>query len=119
MSNLLIGLLGALMATNPPAAVSNLVTQTTGLSVKVSDSNDPVEIEFKKLMTDDDAAMAEIDQWIRDNNAFVEKGGETGAGEWTWLHACCCKARSAAKRPRDEIARSSAAPLRSATRTNA
>jgi tetratricopeptide (TPR) repeat protein len=74
VSNLLIGLLGALMATNPPAAVSNLVTRNTGLSITVPDSNDPVEVGFKKLMTDDDAAMAEIDQWIRDNTAFAEKG---------------------------------------------
>jgi Flp pilus assembly protein TadD len=75
VSTLLIGLLGALMATNPPAAVSNLVAQTTGISVKVPDANDPVEKEFKQLMTDDDAAMAEIDQWIRENTAFAEKGG--------------------------------------------
>ncbi len=31
------------MATNQPAAVSNLVTQTTGLTVNIPDPNDPVE----------------------------------------------------------------------------
>src|SRR5579872_5343501 len=41
VSDLLVGLLTALMATNQPAAVSNLVTQTTGLRVTVPDINDP------------------------------------------------------------------------------
>lgn len=75
MSNLLIGLLGALVATNQPAAVSNLVTQTTGLSITIPDPNDPVEKEYKKLMTDDDVAQAEVDAWIRENQAFADKGG--------------------------------------------
>ncbi|MDB6122244.1 MAG: repeat-containing protein, partial [Pedosphaera sp.] len=75
MSNLLIGLLGALVATNQPAAVSNLVTQTTGITVTVPDPNDPVEKEYKKLMVDDDAAQEEVDKWIQENNAFAEKGG--------------------------------------------
>jgi tetratricopeptide (TPR) repeat protein len=75
VSSLITGLLGALLATNPPAAVSNLVTQTTGLTVNVPDPSDPVEKEYHKLMTDDDAAQSEVDQWIRDNDAFVSKGG--------------------------------------------
>lgn len=75
MSDLLIGLLGALMATNQPAAVSNLIVQTTGMTVHVPDPNDPVEKELRKLMQEDNAAAAEVDQWIRDNQAFAEKGG--------------------------------------------
>ncbi len=75
MNNLLIGLLGALIATNQPVAVSNLITQTTGLTVNVPDPNDPVEKEFHKIMTDDDAVLAEVDGWIRENNDFAEKGG--------------------------------------------
>ena len=73
MSNLLIGLLGALVTTNQPAAISNLVVQTTGVSVTVPDPNDPVEKEYHKLMADDDAAQAEVDQWIRDNDAFAAR----------------------------------------------
>ena len=38
------------------------------------DANDPVEKEYKKLMEDDDAAQAEVDQWIRDNDAAAAKG---------------------------------------------
>ncbi len=59
--------MGALIATNQPAAVSNLVTQTTGLTISIPDPNDPVEIEYHKLTADDDAAQAEVDSWIREN----------------------------------------------------
>jgi tetratricopeptide (TPR) repeat protein len=74
VSSLLIGLLSALVATNTPAAVSNLVSQTTGLSISIPDPNDPVEKEYKKLMEDDDAAEAEVDGWIQENQAFAAKG---------------------------------------------
>jgi tetratricopeptide (TPR) repeat protein len=81
VSNLLIGLLGALVATNQPVAVSNLVLQTTGISVAIPDPNDPVEKEYLKLMEDDDAAQAEIDKWIEDNEKFVAKGAGVGPRE--------------------------------------
>ena len=68
----MIGLVGALMATNQPAAISNLVEQTTGVAVHVP--NDPAELELDKLMAEDDATLAEIDGWIRENHAFEAKG---------------------------------------------
>jgi len=74
MSSLLIGLVGALVATNQPAAVSNLVEKHTGVSMQVADPNDPVEQELRKLMADDDDAQAEVDKWIRDNSAFAAQG---------------------------------------------
>lgn len=74
MNDLLIGLLGALVATNPPAAVSNMVLKKTGISINVPDKNDPLEKEFQKLMTDDDDAQAEVDKWIQNENQFAEKG---------------------------------------------
>ncbi|MDQ6632150.1 MAG: hypothetical protein M3Y82_10420 [Verrucomicrobiota bacterium] len=74
MSNLLIGLLSALVATNQPAAVSNLVKRTTGASVEVANPNDPVEKEYLKLLAADDAAREEVDKWIRQAQAFEEKG---------------------------------------------
>ncbi len=77
MSNLTIGLLGALLATNQIAAVSNLVVQKTGISVNIPDPNDPVEKEFQKVLAEDDAAQAEADKWIQENRAFQEKGGGT------------------------------------------
>lgn len=69
------------MATNQPAALSNLVTQTTGLTVTVPDTNDPVEKEFRKIMVDDDAALDQVDNWILENNAFAAKGAGVKAGE--------------------------------------
>ena len=81
MSNLAIAALGALLATNQPVAVSNLVHTEIGLAVKVPDPNDPVEQEFKRLMEADNAAQAEVDKWIRDNAEFAAKGAGTPAPE--------------------------------------
>ena len=77
VSELTIGLLGALLATNQPLAVSNLVQQQTGVSVSILNPNDPAEQDLRKLMEDDDAALAEVDVWIRTNNTLMA----TGAGE--------------------------------------
>ncbi len=74
MSDVLIGLLSALVATNQPAAVSNPIVQPTGITVTVPDPNDPVEKELRKLMREDDAAAAEVDDWIRENQAFAAQG---------------------------------------------
>ena len=76
MSDLAIGLLSALLATNLPAAASNLI-QKTGITISVSDANDPVEKEYKKLLDADDAAQAEVDKWIQENNAAADKGNST------------------------------------------
>jgi tetratricopeptide (TPR) repeat protein len=80
MNDLLIGLVSALLATNQPQAVSNLIQQNAGVSVTIPDPNDPAEKELDRLMTEDDAAMAEVDKWIQDNNAFAAQGaGESKA----------------------------------------
>jgi tetratricopeptide (TPR) repeat protein len=81
VSHLIIAALGALLATNQPAAVSNLVHSETGRVVKFVDPNDPVEKEFKRLMEEDDAAQAEVDLWIRENAEFTTKGAGTPAKE--------------------------------------
>ena len=74
MSDVLAGLLSALVATNTPAALSNLVLQKTGLEISIPNTNDPVEKELQKLMADDDAAQAEVDGWIKQNAKFAEQG---------------------------------------------
>jgi tetratricopeptide (TPR) repeat protein len=74
VNDLTIGLLSALLATNQPQAVSNLVQQSTGVSIPIVNSNDPAEQELRKLMMDDDAASDEVDKWIRDNDALAAKG---------------------------------------------
>jgi tetratricopeptide (TPR) repeat protein len=72
---LLIGLLGALVAATRLTAATNLVAGTTNPApVTVPDANDPVEKEYKKLMEDDDAAQAEVDEWIKDNQEAAAKG---------------------------------------------
>ena len=69
-----MGALAALLATNQPAALSNLVKAKTGLSVNVPDKNDPADAEYRRLMEADDVAQAEVDEWIKENNAFAAKG---------------------------------------------
>jgi tetratricopeptide (TPR) repeat protein len=77
VGDLTIGLLGALLATNQPLAVSNLVQQQTGISVAIVNPNDPTEQDLQQLMEEDDAALAEVDLWIQTNNTLMA----TGAGE--------------------------------------
>lgn len=74
MNELLIGLVSAALATNQPAAVSNLVLKQTGVSVEVANPNDPVEKEYQALMKQDDDAQAEVDKWIRENDGFAKQG---------------------------------------------
>jgi tetratricopeptide (TPR) repeat protein len=80
VNGLLIGLLGALVATNQSLATSNLIQQTSGTSISIPNPNDPAEKELDQLMAGDDAAQADVSQWIRDNNAFAAQGaGESRA----------------------------------------
>lgn len=81
MSNLLIGVLGALVATNQPAALSNLVSQSTGISVSVPNTNSPAERDLEKIEASDDDAMAEIDGWIRQNDQFAAQGAAVPASQ--------------------------------------
>jgi len=74
VSSLLIGFLGALMASNQPAALSNLLVQSSGISIPVPNPNDSVEKEYQKLLADDDDAQAEVDKWIKENQEFAAKG---------------------------------------------
>jgi len=63
VSDLLAGLLAALVSTNTPTAVSNAVQEKTGISIQLPDPNDPVEKEFLRLEAEDDAAVEEIEKW--------------------------------------------------------
>lgn len=65
MSDLTIGLLSALLATNQPQAVSNLVQEKTGTAIEVAAS--PAEKELRDLMIDDDATQDEVGDWIKTN----------------------------------------------------
>jgi len=74
VNSFLISLLSALVGTNQPVAVSNLVARTTGISVTAPKPNDPVEEEYQKLLETDDAAQEDVDKWIRDETVFREQG---------------------------------------------
>jgi Flp pilus assembly protein TadD len=68
--SIFIGLLGAVLAAGGLVAATNLVLGTASSSPgAVAKANDPVEKELKQLMDADDEAQAEVDQWIRDNDA--------------------------------------------------
>jgi tetratricopeptide (TPR) repeat protein len=76
VSSLFIGLLGAVVATNQPAAFSNLLVNTTGVVIAApASTNDTVRQELQKIMDDDDAAEEEVDVWIRENQKFALQGG--------------------------------------------
>lgn len=64
MNDLTIGLLGALLATNQPAAVSNVIEQQTGVAVTIAAN--PTENELRQVMLGDDAAMDDVQKWIND-----------------------------------------------------
>jgi tetratricopeptide (TPR) repeat protein len=78
-------MLSIFVATNPPPVViSNEVhatttttttTTTTSIVAPVTETNDPVEVAYQKLLAEDDTAQSEVDRWIRDNQAFAVNGG--------------------------------------------
>jgi tetratricopeptide (TPR) repeat protein len=70
----LIAALGAWMATSLPAAVTNAAVKLIREVVPLASTNDPVEKEFKKLLADDDAAQAEVDKWLQENEQFAAQG---------------------------------------------
>jgi tetratricopeptide (TPR) repeat protein len=75
-------LLGVLVAAGRLAAATNPVAVTTNPPAAPTPAvDDTVEKEYKKLMEDDDAAQAEVDQWIRDNDAAAAKGGGVPSAE--------------------------------------
>ena len=81
MSNLLIGALGVLLATNSAVAASNLVVKPAGVTVAATNLTDPLEQEFQKLLADDDAAQAEVDKWIQENQKFAAEGAGAANAE--------------------------------------
>ncbi len=77
VSKLLIGLLSALISTNQETVVSNLVAQTTGISVDVANPNDPIEKEYLNLLAEDDAAQSEVDEWILESRTSTNAPSAT------------------------------------------
>jgi tetratricopeptide (TPR) repeat protein len=78
MNELTIGLLGALLATNQPQAVSNVIQERTGVTVNLP--ADPAERELREVMLSDDVAMDDADKWIQEfrSQPFTNQTREAG-----------------------------------------
>ncbi len=72
-----MSLLGALLATNQPQAVSNVIQQQTGMSVMVAAG--PLEQELRNLMAADDAAHDEVNDWMSTNRISATNVTEQAA----------------------------------------
>jgi tetratricopeptide (TPR) repeat protein len=55
-------------------SVSPSPTVAKAVTTNSVETADAVEKEYEKLMEDDDAAQAEVDQWIQDNEKFAAQG---------------------------------------------
>ncbi len=75
-----MGLLSAALSTNPPAAISNLVADKTGISIPIVNTNDPVEAAYYKILEDDDAAEKDIIRWT-DNPETLSGAASPGSRE--------------------------------------
>jgi len=69
-----IGLLSALVAASHAAELTNVVKTRDGGPAAARETNDAVEREYQKLLSDDDEAQGEVDKWIRENEGFNAKG---------------------------------------------
>ncbi len=79
MSDLLVGLLSAALATNQPVAVSNFVAENTGLSVHIVNTNDPIEQEYQKLIALDDDTMRQAEKLIDQDGSTSDDHVLSGA----------------------------------------
>lgn len=78
MNYFLAGVLGVLLVANAPAAETNAARRADSISAPGPATNDPVEIEFRKVMEADDVAHDEVDGWIKNRQSIGGKGaGET------------------------------------------
>src|ERR1019366_3258048 len=75
-------MLGVLVAAGRAAAATGLAAGPTNPPpAAVPEANDPLEKEYKKLMEDDDAAQAEVDEWIKDNQEAATRGAAVPAAD--------------------------------------
>jgi tetratricopeptide (TPR) repeat protein len=80
--SLLIGLLGVMLTASRLAAATNGVAGPTNAPPAAApDPNDPLAKELKQLMEADDAAQAEVDDWIKDNQDAATRGAALPAAD--------------------------------------
>ncbi len=73
MTNLLSLFLGAVLATNPVEAASNVLTGKA-VSAPPGVAIDPVEEAYQKILEFDDSSDTDIEKWIADAAKFAEAG---------------------------------------------
>lgn len=56
------------------AESTNRAQAVSHASAPAANTNDAVDLEYQKLMEEDDAALAEVDRWIRENDKFAQEG---------------------------------------------
>jgi tetratricopeptide (TPR) repeat protein len=59
---------------SPNNSVNTNTPVAKAVATNSPETADAVEKEYQKLMEDDDAAQAEVDQWIQDNEKFAAQG---------------------------------------------
>jgi tetratricopeptide (TPR) repeat protein len=94
VNELTLGLLGALLATNQPLAVSNVIHERTGVAIEVAAT--PADRELREVMMADDAAQDEVGLWIKEFDAqtFTNRM-EAGTALNTRIRARLDRVRSA------------------------
>jgi len=71
--------LAATLAATSALGQSNAAPRAASQPSGVVNTNDPAEIEYRKILADDDTAQEEIQQWISEADAAREKGSNTPA----------------------------------------
>ena len=64
-----------MLAAHSPPDASQVVAEKAGFSVTATNSNDPDENEYHRLLLEDDAAEKEVLGWMANADAFAKAGG--------------------------------------------
>jgi tetratricopeptide (TPR) repeat protein len=74
MHQIFLGLVSAMLAVGTPQMPTNSAPPAPKDADELASTNSPGELELEKIMTEDDAAMDDIDKWIQENNKFAKEG---------------------------------------------
>jgi tetratricopeptide (TPR) repeat protein len=79
---LLAGLLGALLAATLPADGADPAVPAVELSARTGQAEDPLEKEYQQLLTADDKAREELDEWLLAERKSGGGGTNASGAEW-------------------------------------
>jgi hypothetical protein len=77
VSAFLIGLATLAMLGTPAVPASNPAASNPAVVIPPVNTNDPVDVDFRKVMTDDDNAEQEILRWMDSSDTFNKAGGQS------------------------------------------